>query len=132
MEKIKSFEDACKALGISTVLPDVSKLDEISQKGVVSSYKLQIIARALNKVGEDGTGTEEWTPNWNDHNEYKYYPWFYMGKDGASPGGGFRYGDFVYGYTDSFVGSRLCFKSAELARYAGNTFEDLYKDYFLM
>ena len=132
MKNITTFESACKALGISDTLPDVKNLDEISQKGIISSYKLQVISRALNKVGEKGTEKKEWKPDWNDHNQYKYYPWFYMGDHGAAPGVGFSFRDCAYVITRSAVGSRLCFKSRELAEYAGKTFFELYKEYFLM
>lgn len=123
MKKITSFDDACKALGISNALPDVSALPEKQRKAIVAHYQLVIIAEALN---------EGWKPNWNDWNEWKYYPWFKMGKEGASPGVGFSYSAYVNVHTFSGVGSRLCFKSSKLAEYAGEKFEQLYKDYFLI
>jgi len=121
--KIKSFEDACKALGISTNLPEVSALPVNQQKAIKAHYMLMIIAEALN---------EGWKPNWNDWNEYKYYPWFKMGNDGASPGVGFSYVGCGDADAVSDVGSRLCFKTSELAKYAGKQFEELYKDYYLI
>jgi hypothetical protein len=44
---------------------------------------LKLLAKALN---------QGWTPDWNNHNEYKYYPWFEMG---GSPG--FRFSAPVTG-----------------------------------
>lgn len=39
MKKIKTFEDACKALGLNpAVLPDVSALPEKDRKHVVAHY----------------------------------------------------------------------------------------------
>lgn len=123
MKKVKSFDDACKALGISNSLPDASALPEQQRKAIVAHYQLVIIAQALN---------EGWKPNWHDWDEYKFYPWFRMGDEGASSGVGFSCNDYAIGYTFSYVGSRLCFKTEELARYAGEQFEQLYRDYFLI
>jgi hypothetical protein len=121
--EIKSFEGACKVVGISTQLPEVNALPEKHQKAIKAHYMLIIIAQALN---------EGWQPNWNDHNQYKYYPWFWMGDNGASPGVGFSYDGCGGDGTHSSVGSRLCYKSRELAKYAGTQFEALYKDYMLI
>lgn len=81
-------------------------------------YRLaKLIAKSLN---------EGWTPDWNDHNQYKYVPWFYMG--GSS---GFRYDDCANWGSNSVVGSRLCFKSSKLAEYAGKQFTEVYKQFML-
>lgn len=112
--KIKSFEDACKTLGIDAVLPDVSAIAERDGQSLIATYKLTIIARALN---------EGWVPDWNNM-EGKWYPWFDMSGSGLS----FFVCDYYFSY--SFVGSRLCYKSRDLAKYAGTQFEDLYKQAF--
>jgi len=69
-----------------------------------------------------------WKPNWKDSNEVKYYPWFEM-----ESSSGFR---FIDGYdiwrSGSDVGSRLAFKSDELAKHAGKYFVDLYKDFMVL
>lgn len=120
MDKIKTFEDACEALGITTELPNFSAMPESEQKALTAHYKLVIIAKALN---------EGWTPDWENGRWDKYYPWFTMG----SPSGvGFSDCAYVGWSTHSSVGSRLCFKSRELAEYAGRQFEELYKDYFVL
>jgi hypothetical protein len=120
-EKIKSFEDACQLLGIEANLPELSVLPENHQKAIVAHYKLVIIAEALN---------EGWKPNWDNDDEYKYYPWFDM--EGSSSGSVFSYYAYDYWTSYSTIGSRLCFKSRELARYIGETFIDLYKEYFVI
>lgn len=118
MAKIKSFEDACNSLKTETALPDFSMIPEVHRKPLEAHYKLIIIAQAINK---------SWHPDWKDDDQYKYYPWFEM--DGDS---GFSF-HYVYGWsTFSFVGSRLCFGKREDAEYAGKTFIDLYKEYFLL
>lgn len=122
MEQIKSFEDACLHLKIEPKLPDVSMLPERHQKALLAHCQLVIITEALN-TSEDG---ETWKPDWDNHNEWKYYPWFVM----SSSGFGFYGVD--YRASLSSVGSRLCFRTRKLAEYAGKTFTDRYKDYFLI
>ena len=126
LAELKTFEDACKVLGLDSekVLPDFSAYPEKHQKAMAAHSKLVLIAQAANKIANDG---EEWTPDWNDEDQWKYYPWFEMG--GSS---GFRFGDFGHWYSNADVGSRLCFISREVARYVGETFIDLYKDYFTL
>lgn len=120
MPKIKTFEGACKALKIDPkkALPIVTGVPEKHQEAIVAHAKLIIIAEALN----DG-----WKPNWKNSNEYKYYPWFYM-----NSGSGLAFGVCDADYSNSSVGSRLCFKSSELAEYAGKTFKKLYEQYFVL
>ena len=121
-EKIKTFEDACEALGIKSEDFKITYPENVSHHGkaFAAHMKLVIIAEALN---------EGWKPNWSDWDEYKYYPWFRMG----SPSGvGFSCLGCGRDFTASDVGSRLCFKSRELAKYAGNQFEELYKEYFVL
>lgn len=122
-DQIKTFEDACKVLGIEPTVPDFSGVEESERKALVAHYKLTVIARALNNG---------WKPNWNDHSQWKYYPWFYMGESGGSPGVGFSFCGYGRGRSGSHVSSRLCFENEELANYAGQQFEELYKDYFLI
>ena len=60
-DRIKTFEDALEATGVSTcdVYTTVDTVDERAYK------QLKIIVKALN---------EGWKPDWNDANETKYYP----------------------------------------------------------
>ena len=50
----------------------------------------------------------------------------------SGSGSGFSYYDCVFTYSRSSVGSRLVFKSRDLAKYAGQQFEDIYKGFFLI
>jgi kynurenine formamidase len=127
MEKvstIKTFEDACEALGLDpTKLPDVSMLPEKNQKAIVAHYKLIVVTDAVN---------EGWQPNWDDSNEWKYYPWFDVEASEEKPSGsGLSCNVCDSWSTGTSVGSRLCFKSAELAEYAGKQFKPFYEEYFL-
>ncbi len=114
---IKSFQEACIALNISSALPDFSSMSAKDKAAMEAHYQLMIIVQALNGG---------WTPNWTDSSEYKYYPWFDM------YGGGFVLRGVLYGYSGTYAGSRLCFRSRELAKYAADTFIDLYKQYMVI
>lgn len=114
-ELIKTFDDVLKYHGLNSNSVDFTgTVDEIAYK------KLKLVARALN---------EGWEPDWSDSDQPKYYPWFNMER---SASGGFSYNDCDHNWTYSTVGSRLCFKSADLAKYAGTQFKDLYEDYFVI
>ncbi len=123
MNNIKTFEDACVALGISTEIPDFSTSPEKHRNALIAHYKLVIINEAINKG---------WEPNWGNWDERKYYPWFEFqeGSDKSS-GFGFSYDDWTISDTDTAVGAHLCFKTSELAEYAGKQFIELYKEYFI-
>ena len=110
-ERIKTVEDALDALAINRSefaagLRNLTR-DEAAYR------QLKVVADALN---------EGWQANWTDTNQRKFYPYF----DG---GAGFRFRG-VYGYYRvSHVSSRLCFKSSELAEYAGRQFQPFYQVY---
>lgn len=119
-DRVKSFEDACQVLGISTNVPEVKGLPRKHQKAIIANYKLIVIAEALN---------EGWKPNWQDSDEYKYYPWFDM----SNPAGvGCSNTSITASYTSANFGSRLCLKNRELAIYFGQTFTDLFNDSLLL
>lgn len=119
-DRVKSFEDACQVLGISTNVPEVKGLPRKHQKAIIANYKLIVIAEALN---------EGWKPNWQDSDEYKYYPWFDM----SNPAGvGCSSTNHTASATTAHIGSRLCLKNRELAIYFGQTFTDLFNDSLLL
>lgn len=120
-KKVNSFEDACSVLNIDTNLPDFSMVPEKDRKPLIAHYKLTVICEALN----DG-----WVPDWSNGDWDKWYPWFDMDDEGSS--GRFSFSRSVDLGSHSLVGSRLCFKSSELASFAGRQFEDLYRDYFVI
>lgn len=126
LKDLKTFEHACKVenLDPKTVIPDFSDWSKQDHKAMVAHAKLVIIARAANRLANDG---KEWTPDWTNYNQCKYYPWLDMSR-GSS---GFRFHVIGCWHTASFVGSRLCFISREVATHVGKQFVKLYKDYFL-
>lgn len=120
--EIKTYEEACAIRGYdpAKVLPDVSVFPVKHQKSLLAFAMLVIIAEAIN---------EGWEPDWNDGNERKWFPWFDMEVDGNNPSG-FRFyvTRYVYTFTYSSGGSRLCFKTEAKAEYAGKTFVEYYRD----
>ena len=119
-DKVKTFEDACKTLGLDPKqLPVIDLLPEKDRKAIIAFYKLTIIARALN---------EGWEPNWSDWNEWKYYNWFYL----DTAGFGYANTSSAATRTSTTVGSRLCFKTSALARYAREEFRDLYFEFLFI
>ena len=148
--RIKTFEDACNELGSSHSLvlayQNTNLRDEEvakPNKDIIAYMKLRIIVAALN---------EGWKPQFIP-GEYRWFPYFILyTKDeidkmdeetkarvvfrsygSASAGGGVSY---AYSYRDSAVvvagiGSRLAFKTEELAEYAGKQFAEIYADFML-
>lgn len=115
-ERIKLFSDVLRELNIQE---RVFKGEIASMTPDEAAYKkIKLIAAALNG---------DWKPDWTNNQWDKWYPWFVMG---GSSGSGFAFCVASYQYSCSFASSRLCFKSEEIAEYAGRQFEELYKDYF--
>ena len=146
-ERIKTFADACNALGDEHPLVTQYRLTAAAYKGdpmtedFIAFLKLRIIVAALN---------EGWEPKFTE-DEYRYFPCFYFYTkeeydklDDEVKGrcvlrSGFNafsnYG-FVYcyaGYGASFSyahdGSRLAFRTRELAAYAGRQFIEEWADF---
>ena len=117
-ERITNFVDVLMLLNVDPkeFVEQTKNLpsDELAYK------QLKLIVQAFN---------EGWVPDWTNSNEYKYYPWFKMG---SPSGGGFSSHDCDSWITTSTVGSRLCFKSADLAKHAGQLFESIYKDFLTL
>lgn len=112
-ERVKTFEDACNEAGID--LAGFSLSCAGLEKDEVAYRKLKIIRNVLN---------EGWKPNWDNSNEYKYFPYFDM-----RSASGFSRSSCDRWSSAADAGSRLCFKSRDLAIYAGQQFLDIYKDY---
>lgn len=120
-DRIKTVDDAIQAIGIED--KDVKAyrvlLNELGDNHHLTCYAaLVVVAKALN---------EGWTPDWSNGKWDKWFPWFHMG--GSS---GFRSNGCVIWRSTSRVGSRLCFKSSELANYAGQQFVEVYKQFMLI
>lgn len=148
-ERIKTFEDAVNAIGEDHPLVAQYKAitnafkEDDNNLHLFAYTRIAIIAEALN---------EGWRPEYTE-NEYRYYPWFglytqeeydemddddkeccrFVGRsdNGAYAGGGLVCADAYGGSADSgaSVGSRLAFKSRDLAIYCGKQFIDIWINY---
>lgn len=146
-ERIKTFNDACNELGDQHPLVCQYRSTYFKYKGdpmtedLIAYLKLRIIVAVLN---------EGWEPKFTE-DEYKYFPWFRFyteeeyneldDKDkeccvlrsGVSAVSIFGFvccfagSDASFSY--SYGGSRLAFKTRELAVYAGKQFIKEYFDY---
>ena len=143
-ERIKTFADACYVLGDEHELVRAYNnliVSNCMSNDIIAYAKLSIIAEALN---------EGWKPKF-DGDECRYYPWFYictkaeyeeLGEDekkecrvvgrsnsNANAVGGFVFADAYYASSSSYayVGSRLAFKTIELAEYCGKQFIDIWE-----
>ena len=146
-DKVKTFEDAVAIIGDEHPLVAQFRVIESSFKEADNNLhlfayaRLVIIAEALN---------EGWKPKF-DGDECRYYPWFYIytkkeyeeldedeKKDcrvvGRSGDYAYANGGVVYAHASSAsshsitsLGSRLAFKTRELAEYCGKQFIDIWE-----
>jgi hypothetical protein len=116
IDRIKTVADVLADNNITQEEFDFSCVDLPKDE---KAYRLlKFLVKSLN---------QGWTPDWASSNENKYFPWFEM--RGSS---GFRFVGYVYWSSVSDVGSRFCFKTRELAEYAGKQFESVYKDFMVI
>lgn len=138
-KSIKTYEDACEALGEEPVVD----LGDHVDKHIIALIKLETISRAL--WGKD------WQPKPDpDGSKYFYYPWFalytqsemdsmseedrgaLLGADatyGASAGFGYLGADDRSSGSDATIGFRLCQETEEKAKYFGIQFKEIWADY---
>ena len=143
---IKTFEDACEALGNEhPYVQEYLNIVNINiSQDIISYLKLRIITEALN----DG-----WKPIF-DEDEYRYYPWFFTYTkeeydsldedekkkcripsqlDNRNDMNASDLEDVCAGfagtYSYSSSGVRLTFKTKELAKYCGEQFIDIWIDF---
>lgn len=138
-KSIKTYEDACEALGEEPV----GDLGDHVDKHIIALIKLETISRAL------------WGKNWQpkpdpDGSKYFYYPWFaiytqsemdsmseedrgaLLGADatsGASAGFGCLGAYRRSSSSCAGLGFRLCQETEEKAKYFGIQFKEIWADY---
>lgn len=152
MERVKTFEDACRELGedhpfVRSYNGYANNIHENNKNDtdILAYLKLRIICAALN---------EGWEPQFTE-DEWRYYPWFTLWtEDELSEksdewktdrhlistgeyqtdyaGLVFAYSDIAPSCTTAFVGSRLCLKSDTLAVYCGKQFINIWADFCLI
>lgn len=144
-ERIKTFEDACREIGIDAEAWNRDKISLGLEPDVLAFLKLRIIVKALN---------EGWEPRFTE-DECRYYPWFilYTGEEynkldeeeksrvvcrsdsGASALGGVSFagaGSDSSSVAVAVIGVRLAFKTSELAAYCGRQFLDIWADFVFL
>ena len=121
--RVTSYEEACERVGVEPLTEERIKALEL-RPDEVARKKLEVITAALN---------EGWSPDWNNTDEYKYYPYFYIEprKYGAYAGLSCTHTAGAASATGASIGSRLCFHEPDAARYAGRTFTELYEQLLL-
>lgn len=139
-ERIKTFADAAKAVGIEDPEEWEEQYSDL-EPDVLAYFKLRIITKALN---------EGWEPKFIP-GEYRWAPYFLLYTkeeiekmnaetksrvvqrslyDSYTYGGvAYVFANYDSSYTNSYYGSRLAFKSEELAEYAGKQFTEIYADF---
>lgn len=146
-ERVKTFEDACKELGIDAEAIQQQWQDAgITMLDEVVYQKLRIITAALN---------EGWEPEFKE-DEYRYYPYCILytkaeieqkddewkdehnlqlwvgGGDssyGAYCGLAFAFSDSAWSFASASLSARLAHKTEELAIYSGKQFTELWANY---
>lgn len=147
-ERVKTFDDACKELGIDAEAIQQQWQDAgITMLDEVAYQKLRIITAALN---------EGWEPEFKE-DEYRYYPycilytkaeieqkddewkdeynlqlWFGGGASycGARCGRACAYSPYAWSYASARFSARLAHKTEELAIYSGKQFTELWANYY--
>lgn len=140
-DRVKTFRDACREVCIDPSVYFIKCENEPAD--VIAYMKLRVICKALN---------EGWTPRFVE-GEWRYFPYFHICSeeeiirlseeeksrvvfrsdyDACAYGGvSCAYADFDSAYVSANIGSRLAFKTKELAEYAGRQFIDLWADFCL-
>lgn len=145
-ERIKTFEDAVKATGMTLPFDD-NQLSYLP-KDVVAYMKLRVIAAALNELHE--TTLDEF-PEFTTSDK-RWYPWFYLytreeidrmdeekkkklwlfgghSYYGSACGLAFAHSNYAWSGSGSSFSARLAVKSEALAKYFGQQFIDIWADY---
>lgn len=152
MERVKTFEDACRELGedhpfVRSYNGYANNIHENNKNDtdILAYLKLRIICAALN---------EGWEPQFTE-DEWRYYPWFTLWtEDELSEksdewktdrhlistgeyqtdyaGLVCAYSNFAPSLADASFGSRLCLKSDTLAVYCGKQFINIWADFCLI
>ena len=144
-DKVKTWLDAVEMLGYNnkTVKDYLDIADKTCAKDIIALARLRVIAEALN---------EGWKPKFDD-DEFRYYPWFHIytkeeyeeldedvkkefsvvgcSYNDTNTSGNllFACADYASSNSFSFYGSRIAFKTRELAKYCGKQFIGIWKDY---
>lgn len=147
IDRVKTFEDAVKVLGNDHALVRTyNSVSAIDDNNLHAYLKLQIIIAALN---------EGWIPPQDCETDVWYcWHWLYTKDElddmsneekaerhmlditgkyhGPSCGFGSAHSTYAPSHAYATIGSRLCFKTRELAEYCGKQFIDLWAEFRLI
>jgi len=122
MDRVKTFDDALALADEKTREEYLKSVEGFNTPDEIAYKKLKLITKVVN---------EGWVADYTDFTQRKYYLW----------GGYLHYGAYVgllyancysaSGDTSVSIGSRLNFKSREIAEFVGDQFLDLWNEYLL-
>lgn len=119
---MKTKEQALKQLGLEEFAePTITGIQPEKAEILKAVYDSLIMSEAIR---------EDYVPDYNDENQLKWEPWYYLRKDNSNPSG-FRFYDSIYSRTGthSVLGPLLSqsssSKSDELGKYMENRFREI-------
>ena len=104
-----NFEIACEKLGTEPIIPDGLS------RSMQALFQLEKIVEVAN---------EGWYPDFENENEYKYFPYFYM-ENGCQV-----LRSVYFWFTHASVPAPSLLKSDKLVRYIASQFLDLYRSVY--
>lgn len=113
LKKITTYNKVCKALNEEPLkLSQFSFLHKNDRKSALNKAKITQLERLFN--------SKDWIPNFNDSNQYKYYPVFWN-----------QNGQLVFHVShclcvDYFVSEVAFYETKEISDHIGKYFSDLY------
>lgn len=121
--KVHKKETSRSPLQLQDVETLIREINPHHLKAIAAINQLFTIAEAWNKE-------DDFTPDFSDLEQDKWFPWFVYDKDAS----GFVYANASSTATgaDAAIGSRLCFKSSERAEQFGKQFTSLYNEVFTL
>lgn len=122
--KIDSLEAAYKAVNFDASVNLFQNPSTDYQRSANGFTNACVLTEALNM---DKNGNK-WIPDYDDYQEDKYEIIWDMRSEAAG-GPGFSYTAYACGLSRSYVGARLVFRDRKTARYAAETFPDIYREF---
>ena len=125
-KELTTYEAICKVDGVDPVqslpFPKFTSEEEKAVNEVAKNFR---IVRVLNGG---------WMPDWYNWDERKWMLWFDMSPEGTAGGSaaGFSFGDVDGGHERSHVGSRLVFKTREIAEHYAEHFLEVSRGWMVI
>lgn len=131
-KKITTLSKAYKAhpehKAILNAIEVIKSIPESLSRGMLAMLNLQVTCYVINN---DDPALGIYEPDFNDSNTTKYSPWCI---GGDSSGSGFRFDEFVNGWTNTTYvgGARLALRDQARCNHMKEYFPDLYKEFYLI